>query len=422
MARDCVSLQRKPSMNCDMFLKRFVFIWCLLPIATSVMADEAAPALCNPNATEPAQRVFRILNKLYGQKTVSGVVANVNWNTKEAENVYEWTGKWPALNVFDYIHAYAAKDVNPSGWINYKEMTVPRKWWRAGGLVGAMWHWNLKTNDGTGWTCTPGTKDDETSFDVSKIEDSESEEYKQVIKDLDQIAGYLKSMQNAGIPVLWRPLHEAAGNTYEYTGGKAWFWWGSKGAELYKKLWQLMYDRFVNHHQLNNLIWIWTSQVGDETWYPGDEYVDIIGRDTYGATSSNARQQFRTLRNAFPSKMIVLAECGHSSSKKMATVSKMWNAGAQWGWFMTWYDYNYNTGGSTTHQHTDAEWWQDAWDSGIVVDRDEMKQLLNDETGINEAKGEQEEARSGWYTLDGRRLNLPRRGLVISNGKIMMVK
>ena len=49
------------------------------------------------------------------------------------------------------------------------------------------------------------------------------------------------------VPVLWRPLHEFDG---------AWFWWGKGGAEAFKKLWRLMYDRFTGLHKLDNLIWV----------------------------------------------------------------------------------------------------------------------------------------------------------------------
>lgn len=382
---------------------------------------ERTQTLCTAEATAEAQAVFNVLNELYGERSVSATVANVSWNTDEAENVYEWTGRWPAMNVFDFIHAYASKDVNPQGWINYRDISVVRKWWRAGGLVGAMWHWNVPTNDGTGWTCTPGSGDGETSFDVSKISDPESKEYKRIIKDLDQVASYLKLMQKANIPVVWRPLHEAAGNTYEYTGGKAWFWWGAKGAEPYKALWRLMYDRFVNHHGLNNLIWVWTSQIGDKTWYPGDDCVDIIGRDNYGVTASKAKAEFNRLTTTFPTKMVVLAECGHSDSKRMATVGDMWQQGAHWGWFMTWYDYDYNAGTSATHRHTDAEWWQAAWDNGVAVDRDEMKLLLDAAAPVkaveqtNDGRREADESRA--FDLMGRPWAKGRRGICIRNGR-----
>ena len=42
---------------------------------------------------------------------------------------------------------------------------------------------------------------------------------------------------------------------------------------------------------------------------------------------------------------------------------------------MTWYDYNYNAGNSEEHQFAGKTWWQDAFSSGVVVDRDEWKNI-----------------------------------------------
>ena len=79
------------------------------------------------------------------------------------------------------------------------------------------------------------------------------------LKHLDVVADYLLDLQAKGISVLWRPLHEAAGNRYQYEGGTAWFWWGAEGSANYKKLWIAMFDYF-KQKGVKNLIWIWTSQ------------------------------------------------------------------------------------------------------------------------------------------------------------------
>src|SRR5699024_12023865 len=82
---------------------------------------------------------------------------------------------------------------------------------------------------------------------------------------------------DAGVPVLWRPLHEFDGQ---------WFWWGKGGPKNFRRLWQLMYNRFTMHHGLNNLIWVlgYSGEI-ENGWYPGDEYVDISGADTYDSGS-----------------------------------------------------------------------------------------------------------------------------------------
>lgn len=336
-----------------------------------------SPTLVNPNATQETQRLYQLLLSQYGQKALSGVVANVDWNSREADNVHEWTGHWPAINVFDFINIHASKDVNKKGWLNYSDMTPVNAWHNAGGIVGCMWHWQVTANNGSDKTCTPGSKPKETSFDPSQVYVAGTPENKQATKDLDQVAGYLKTMQRAGIPVIWRPLHEAAGNTYEYEGGGAWFWWGAQGPEVYKKLWRWMYERLVGHHGLNNLIWVWNSQMGDNDWYPGEDVVDIVGRDNYAALQYPLMKEFKQLQNEYPHKIITLAECGNGDEVHISLWSKIWAEGSRWSWFMTWYDYAYNAGQSEEHQFAGKEWWQDAFESGTVLDRDQVKALLN---------------------------------------------
>ncbi len=332
--------------------------------------------LVNASATTEAQKVYSVLSQLSGSKTVSGTVANVDWNIREAENVKNWTGHWPALNMFDFINLPSSKDVNSKGWIDYSDLSVAVNWWRAGGLVGAMWHWQLQANNGKDYTCTPGTQATETDFDPSCIDNPQSDGYKQLTKDLDQVATYLKGLQKKNVPVIWRPLHEASGNTYEYEGGKAWFWWGIKGSDIYKKLWRWMYDRLVNYHKLNNLIWVWCSQMNDDDWYPGDDVVDVVARDSYYALQYPLMKEYKALTAKYPSKLVALAECGNGDEVKMSSWSDIWSEGSRWCWFMPWYDYDYNDGKADTHRYADKQWWTEAFGTGLVVDRDQMKALL----------------------------------------------
>ena len=40
------------------------------------------------------------------------------------------------------------------------------------------------------------------------------------------------------------------------------------------------------------------------------------------------------------------------------------------------YDYNYNNGTSDEHQFAGKQWWLDAFNTGLVIDRTEMQKLL----------------------------------------------
>ena len=322
-----------------------------------------------------ADKLLRYLKQQEGQATLAGSMANVSWNINEAEWVHHHTGKWPAFNCFDYVHLHNS----PANWIDYGKTTVVEEWWNEGGLVFAMWHWNVPANSGEegAFSFYWGSEPDKTRFDIKKIDDPASEEYKRMIADIDKLSGYLKLLKAKNIPVIWRPLHEAAGNMGAYPGGTAWFWWGGGGAEPFKKLWRLMFDRMTRHHGLDNLIWVWTSQVTDADWYPGDDYVDIVGRDIYDQSGATTiKNEFVTLQQRYPGKPVALSECGN-----VATISTQWNAGAKWLWFMPWYDYERTIKPGSeafqqkTHQHAPITWWEDALAQPYVLTRDELPDL-----------------------------------------------
>ncbi|MDD3333672.1 MAG: glycosyl hydrolase [Proteiniphilum sp.] len=322
-----------------------------------------------------AEKLLQFLKQQEGKKTLSGTMAHVAWNINEAEWVHQHTGNWPAINCFDYIHLHAS----PANWIDYGNITVAEEWWNSGGVVSASWHWNVPANSGVEgkYSFYWGSAPDETRFDVKKIDDPDSDEYKRMIADIDKLSGYLKLLKEKNIPVLWRPLHEAAGNNGAYPGGEAWFWWGGGGPEPYKKLWRLMFDRMTHHHGLDNLLWVWTSQVTDPDWYPGDDYVDMVGRDIYNETGvAKVTNEFTTLQQRYPGKPVALSECGN-----VATISAQWNTGARWLWFMPWYEYDRTLDPGSdafqlkTHEHASIAWWEDALAQPYVLTRDELPDL-----------------------------------------------
>ena len=95
------------------------------------------------------------------------------------------------------------------------------------------------------------------------------------MRDIRAIATQLKRLKDAGVPVLWRPLHEAPGK---------WFWWGAHGSEVAKQLWYLIRWVCINEYNLDNLIWVWAADNGSTdfpNWYPGNDFVDIVGFDNY---------------------------------------------------------------------------------------------------------------------------------------------
>ncbi len=182
--------------------------------------------------------------------------------------------------------------------------------------------------------------------------------------DLAKVAGYLKTMQDLGIPVLWRPFHEAKGNYDVYEAGTgAWFWWGAEGPEVFKKLWYAMFY-YMQEQGINNLIWVWTDipTAIDTKWYPGDDFVDIVGVDIYSQTDGAAVATImKQLQYTYTNKMVTLSECGG-----VAEIKDQFEAGATWSWFMPWYE------GEGTN-YAPQEWWQNAMNCEYVITRDMLK-------------------------------------------------
>lgn len=331
--------------------------------------------LCDASATTEAKKLYDYLRNCYGKKTLSAVVAEVNWNHKEADKIFAATGKYPAFNCYDFIHSY----VPANNWINYNDITPVTEWVDAGGLVQLMWHFNVPRSettvvksDGSGVTCTPS----ETTFKASNALKEGTWENKWFYSEMEKVADVILKLQQKNIAALWRPFHEGAGNATLKSGaswGKAWFWWGYDGAETYRKLWLAMYDYF-QQKGIHNLIWVWTTQncngnpqqyAVDSDWYPGDKYVDIIGRDLYGYNASQNATEYKEISARYPKKMVTLAECGNESNNNVAfsEVSAFWQSGAKWLYFMPWYGTSMPS----------ATWWKNAFSSDDVITRDKVK-------------------------------------------------
>ena len=344
---------------------------------------EITRKLATSNPSARAQALYDYIYGLYGNKTLSSVMADVNWNHKLADKVAQSTGKYPAMNCYDFIHIYVPKN----NWIDYSDLTPVTEWADAGGIVSLMWHFNVPKNqnttpgtDGSGVTCTPS----ETTFRARNVFTEGSWENKWFYAQMDKVVEVILALQAKGIPAIWRPFHEAAGNaTYKQTASwaTAWFWWGYDGADVFKKLWQTMFDYFASKG-VNNLIWVWTSQNfngdasqynQDKDWYPGDAYVDMVARDLYGYTAARNVTEFSELQKAYPTKMVTLGECGSlveyntdgsvKSKTSFANVSDWWKEGAKWSWFMPWY-------GDCL---PDDAWWNDAMKQSAVVSRSDVK-------------------------------------------------
>ena len=314
--------------------------------------------LVTPNPSPEAVKLYNYLKESYGKKIHSGATG-ITSSLDEENWIFSQTGKYPALAGFDFMNHTR----NYSWEIKDDLVKNAQYWWSQKGMVACHWHWRdpLRKNDA--FYSPSGNSGENTTFDASKVSDTLSVEYKAIMTDIDTIATYLIKLRNANVPVLWRPLHEASGK---------WFWWGYKGADATKALWKVMFDRLVKYHGLNNLIWIWTSDIKADnmTWYPGDDYVDILGMDIYPTDGDFSSQvnSFTKLKSDFSGKkLITLSENGSIPDPDNLVKDK-----AGWLWFMPWY-------GDYTRKSTinPVSQWQKIMNHSYVITRDEMPDLKN---------------------------------------------
>lgn len=314
--------------------------------------------LVTSNPSKEAKNLYNYLLESYGKKIHSGATA-ITSSLEEENWIFEQTGKYPALAGFDFMN-----HTRFYSWEKKNDLVKNAQyWWSLNGMVNCHWHWRDPSKNTDAFYSLSTNYSERTSFDVSKISDPLSAEYAAMITDIDTIANYLLKLKDAKVPVIWRPLHESAGK---------WFWWGYKGPQATKQLWKIMFNRLVNHHGLNNLIWVWTSDIGadNQDWYPGDEYVDILSMDIYPANGDFNSQAagYNKLKADFEGrKMIALSENGSIPDPDNLVRDK-----AGWLWFMPWY-------GDYTRKSTinPVSHWQKIMNHGYVITRDEMPDLKN---------------------------------------------
>jgi hypothetical protein len=289
--------------------------------------------LSTPEPSVQAQRLFNWLVSKYGNATLSGQ-QNDYLSSPPARPIFAETqaianisGELPVVLGGDYME-FSNSRLQPGMGTkpaNYTEEFIDSA--QAGHIITMMWHWgapmdNLNGSGDQAWY--KNFFSNATNYDLAyALANPQSLEYTLLLEDMDSVAVQLQKFQEAGIPVLWRPLHEAQGK---------WFWWGAHGAENFKQLWRIMHDRYVDFHGLDNLIWVFTDG-GSDAWYPGDDVVDIIGLDIYTANKYDPLvQHWEAAKARFNgNKMLALTEFGG-----IANVQSMQAYGVWWLYVASW--------------------------------------------------------------------------------------
>lgn len=185
--------------------------------------------------------------------------------------------------------------------------------WNNGGLITVSWHADNPFVDGyeVRWNSVENKRSIDLLALLKDADDSDARSNYRT--ELDNIATTLLKLKEAGVTVIWRPFHEMNGD---------FFWWGiddysnnQTNEAAYVALWKDLYETLTVDYGLDNLIWTY-APMSSASWnadvlayYPGSDYVDLVGVDYYGTVPDFPDYEELSTLN----KTIVMAEAGPAS-------------------------------------------------------------------------------------------------------------
>ncbi len=321
-----IYIKRGKSLN--FILKSFILFIMLLCMCTTPSFETTKTCEpVTPNTSPEAKALLEFLYSISGRYTLTGQHNYPNIKDRNTRFAAEYIGKTPA--VFSTDMGFA-KDGDTDSYLARPDIVEECiRQHKLGSIITICWHAVPPTADEpVTFRPLPDAKPESLASLQGQLLDEQfkdvltpgTELYKRWCAQVDNIAFYLKQLQKAKVPILWRPYHEMNGG---------WFWWGGRQGEYgTKELYLQLFDRFVNYHKLNNLIWVWSvdrplrPELEFSNYYPGNEYLDVLALDVYG---SDFKQSYYDVLVALSQgKPLVLGEVGNPPTPEILEEQPKW--------------------------------------------------------------------------------------------------
>jgi mannan endo-1,4-beta-mannosidase len=302
-------------------MKRFAVLALAVALGGALGAL-AAPEPVNPHATPEARALLAYLDSISGQATITGQHNYPNDSSRWTDLAYDLTAKYPGL--FGQDFGFSAGDDKDSVLSRPAMIEEVKRQYQNGAVIALTWH-AVKPTEDEPVTFRDSVQGHLTDYEWHELLTPGSPLYNRWCAQVDVIAGYLRQLREAHVPVLFRPLHEINGN---------WFWWtGRPGKDGSAALYRQIYDRFVNVHHLDNLVWVWNVNAPSGNagpivdYYPGAQFADVVSMDIYGEFKQEYYDSMVALAGDKP---IALAEVGGLPSPEVLERQPRWT------YFMAW--------------------------------------------------------------------------------------
>ena len=301
---------------------KLITAFFLVTILACSHLAQAAPEPVNPHATPEARALLAYLSSISGKATITGQHNYPNVGSRWTDLAYDLTGKYPGL--FGQDFGFSAGDDKDSVLSRPAMIEEVKRQYANGAVIALTWH-EVRPTDDEPVTFRDSVQDHLTDYEWHELLTPGSPLNLRWCAQVDVVAGYLRQLRDAHVPVLFRAYHEINGN---------WFWWtGRPGKDGSAALYRMIYDRFVNLHHLDNLVWVWNVNAPGgnagpiEEYFPGPNFADLVTMDVYGEFKQEYYDSMIALAGSKP---VALAEVG------VLPTTYVLDRQPRWTYFMVW--------------------------------------------------------------------------------------
>ncbi len=225
--------------------------------------------------------LFALEGTMFGHQ--DDTAYGVNWWVEGGKSdVYDSVGDYPAVYGWELGNIEFGDSCNLDR-VSYELMRkLIAEGYERGGVITISWHSNNIVSGKNAWNSSEGSMEQaKANRTVARIIEG-GDKHEEFMGYLSHVADFLDSLKDASgkpIPVIFRPWHEHT---------EPWFWWSHElcTREEFVALWRMTVSYLRDERGLHNLLYAYSPDyVADEAeymdYYPGDEWVDILGTDVY---------------------------------------------------------------------------------------------------------------------------------------------